>query len=120
MKKETTRKICLNCGHEFTYREKLQSMYRFWWRMKCKACGMRYNVLMGYRLLFGLLLFVPYLVLHGYILTHMGIASMLWASFGLFLVWIVAITFAMPLITKLKLDPKEETKTPTQEETQKS
>jgi hypothetical protein len=25
MKNEVTRKTCLNCGHEFTYRERLQS-----------------------------------------------------------------------------------------------
>ena len=112
MKKETTKKTCLNCGHEFTYREKLQSMYRFWWRMKCKTCGMRYNVLMRYRLLFGIILFVPYIILNGYLLVNAGIEVAPWIAFGLFLVWVLIVPFVMPLFTTLKLDPKEEEDTP--------
>lgn len=59
MRNEAIRKTCVKCGHEFTYREKLQSMYRILWRMNCKECGTRYSVLVRYRLAFGLLCVFP-------------------------------------------------------------
>ncbi len=59
MKKEVTRKKCLNCGHEFTYRERLQSSYRLFWRMNCTECGARYSVLVRYRTVFVVLLALP-------------------------------------------------------------
>jgi len=59
MKKETTRKTCLKCGHEFTHRERLQSLYRIFYRMYCKECGTRYSVLPRYRLVFASLIALP-------------------------------------------------------------
>lgn len=73
---------------------------------------------MRYRLAYGILLFVPYILFNGYIVSHMGIAGTLWTAFGLFLGWIVALTLVTPFFTALKLDPKEETDTPPQEEIQ--
>ena len=59
MKDGIANKHCLNCGHEFAKKERLQSAYRFFWRMKCKECGTEYSVQIKYRLLFGLLCALP-------------------------------------------------------------
>jgi len=59
MKEGIADKHCLNCGHVFAKKERLQSAYRFFWRMRCKECGTEYSVQMKYRLLFGLLCALP-------------------------------------------------------------
>ena len=43
MKEGKTKKNCLNCGHEFTFKEKYRGSWRRNGWVICPSCGMRYR-----------------------------------------------------------------------------
>jgi CXXC-20-CXXC protein len=115
MKKEVARKTCLNCGHEFTYKERLQSSYRLFWRMYCKECGARYSVQIKYRLIFGLLCGLP--VAFGpslIIFLEWNTEHVLIAELAYLIFLLLPSLFVIPILP-LKWDPKEEAETPAAE-----
>lgn len=117
MKKELARKTCLNCGHEFTYRERLQSSYRLFWRMNCTACGTRYSVQMRYRFLFGLLCAIPVAAGPSLgIFAHWNAGPVLLVYLAYFLLLLLPVIFGIPLLPLVrdsaeKKDPNPENPT---------
>jgi CXXC-20-CXXC protein len=103
---DRTTKICLNCGHQFTYREKFQSTWRLFWRMKCKECGARYGVLVRYRLLFGLLWALPVAIGPSLIAFYQWNAPGVFFAEGVYFASMLALTLLAVPLMPLKLDPE--------------
>jgi len=106
MEKEVTRKTCLECGHEFTYKEKFQSMKRIYGRMNCGVCGTRYKVPNIYRLTFGALLIAPLFISRSNLRYDWG-WDIPWSAIILCYIAVGTLFFLIPCFTPLQLNPKK-------------
>ena len=108
MKKEVTRKKCLNCGHKFTYREKLRAGLSLFGRLQCSQCGTRYRQSFIFITLFLLALTGPKIVID--IFNYIYHPSNDWNTISLpfYLGYAVLLAVLYPILSFLKSDPIEE------------
>jgi len=110
MKEGKTKKYCLKCGHEFTFKEKYRGTWRRNGRVICPSCGSRYK----HDLLQVTILLAAVLIVGNIGLEYLRNIDVPVVPRSLFIIVTVPAIFSL-IYTQfmiLKLDPEEEKETP--------